>query len=111
MIRLSCQFEKMNAEQIIQYFLDPPPTEMIKETKIFDKKVEGETEFMKFYQRFKMPLMTERDCLASTTIKRLEGGKIFIQCVSIEDEAYPEKPKTIRMDLFMQGMIEPGEGT
>ena len=61
----------------------------------------------KIYQRFKMPMMSQRDSVMKFKMDKLKGeheGKIFFCMYTCDDNKYPPKKDVIRINMF-QGFL------
>ena len=63
----------------------------------------------KTYNRFKMPMMSERESLMRFKMEKLTGeheGKMSFFMYTTDDPAYPEKKNTIRINMFQGFLFE-----
>ena len=95
----------MDPDCIINYMKNPhlAAGDMISEFNIIEQKGDD----MKFYWRMKMPMMSERDNVASMKVTRLDGNRVFFQMTSIEHPDYPTRPNVVRMYQNITGYQRP----
>jgi len=101
MIRYNASFIGIKAEEIIEYFTNPPQLKnLIKEVKILEKFPDGS--FIRYW-RLKFPLISDRDNIMLIKKKYLANGGIFIDLRTIDHPQDPKYPGVIRMFHFLQG--------
>jgi len=90
-------------------FQDP---KTVKELVVISRTEDGRP--TKLYERFKIPLMSERECILDIDFKALSGeheGKYLWIVKSVQDPAYPPKKGVITMFMYKAAMVwEEGDG-
>lgn len=94
----------MKKEQLLQYYLNPPPGQqnMIKEQRTIERIDENTTID---YWRFKMPMMSDRDNVMSIHQSLTPDGSEFLYIKTVERDDTPPVPGVVRMFLFTRGLV------
>ena len=99
MIRFNASFVGITADEMFDYFTDPPQLKnMIKEVKILERFPDGS--FIRYW-RLKFPLMSDRDNIMHIRKKYLPDGGMFIDLKTIDHPQDPKYPGVIRMFHFL----------
>ena len=104
MLRVDATFQGISMQQLLDYFIDPPPgkMEMMKESRILEKI--DEYTCVK-YQRIKMPMMSDRDQVLSIHHEPIDKNSTYIIIQTVEREDCPEVPGAVRMSMFLRALI------
>ena len=99
MIRTEAAFKGITADDMFDYFSDPPQLKnMFKEVKILDKFPDGS--FIRYW-RLKFPLMSERDNIMLIQKMYLPNGGMFINLKTVDHPEDPKYKDVIRMLHFL----------
>jgi hypothetical protein len=89
-------------DDIIDYSFNPPPSAEMLEHRVVEK-VDDDSTIM--YQRFTMPMMSDRDALFQMSKKKMPDGSSFMMLKSISRDDIPERPGTVRMFMFVRCIL------
>ena len=106
-LRFDCTMQNVSNKFAILEFMKNPQIaagDMISEFKIFEDDGQGN---QKIYWRMKMPMMSERDNVASMKTVQKEGDILFFQMASIDDDRYPVNKNVVRMYQNITGYQKP----
>ena len=105
MLRIHASFKNIKKEELLKFFLNPPPgqQEMMKEMRLIEQ-IDEKTSVN--YWRFKMPMMSDRDNVLSIHQRDVEGGGDFICLKTVVREDVPEVKGCVRMFLYTRGLVE-----
>lgn len=93
LLRIECEFENCTVEEVVDYFVNPPPTKMFKEFRDIEKLNDGS--IIK-YIRVGMPMMSDRDNVLFVSQMKVDDG-VLLTLRTVEHPAMPPIPKVVRM--------------
>ena len=104
MLRIDASFKNIKKEEILKYFLNPPPDQMAMMKEMRDiEQIDDQTKVV--YWRFKMPMMSDRDNVMQIHQSETDDGSEFICLKTVVRDDVPEVPGCVRMFMFTRGMV------
>ena len=94
-MRTDAQLKGVPASAIIEYYINPPPSDLLKEVEVLEKSDDGMSATV--YWRFAMPMMSDRDNVAKIHQVKQEDGSYFGYCITVDHEKKPSVKNVVRM--------------
>lgn len=94
-IRTDAILKGIPASAMCDYYMNPPPSDMLKEVEVLEKSDDGNTATI--YWRFAMPMMSDRDNVAKIHQFKQEDGSYFGYCITVDHDKKPAVKNVVRM--------------
>lgn len=93
LMRIEVEMQNVYLEDVVDYYINPPPNELIKEKKDLETLDDGS---LIKYMLISMPMMSERDNVIQISQKNIDGG-VFLVVTTVEHPAMPPVKGVVRM--------------